>query len=144
MSSDHTERRWRQRHDNLRKAVILLAEAVEERRKRPLSELEKAGFVQRFEIAWELAWKLQADYLRAAGRELEIVGPKPVIRAAYEAGVIEDGQAWIDATDLRNLLSHIYDSKQAEQALDAIADRYLSLMTALVAKLGNDDVDPAV
>jgi nucleotidyltransferase substrate binding protein (TIGR01987 family) len=129
--------RWKQRHQNFTKAVCLLEEAVEERAKRPLSDLEKAGLVQRYEIAWELGWKLLADCLQSIGRELDVVGPKPVIREAFAARLIEDGQARIDATNARNALSHIYNQAKADEAIDEIAAEYLALMRSLADKLSD-------
>ena len=136
--------RWHSRLDTFRRAVGNLAEAVKQFRQRPFNEIEKAGLVQLYEIAWKLGWKVQADYLRAIGHQLELVGPRPVIRAAFEAELIEDGQGWIDATKLRNELSHIYDATRADAALQAIADSHLPLMTALVAKLNDVDVGSAL
>lgn len=138
MSAAPEPPRWHSRLDTFRRAVNNLAEAVKQFRQRPFNEIEKAGLVQLYEIAWELGWKVQADYLRAIGHQLELVGPRPVIRAAFEAGLLESGQGWIDATDLRNKLSHIYDASRAEAALNAIADRHLPLMVALIARLEND------
>lgn len=124
--------RWKQRHDNLEQVVALLNDAVEERRRRNLSQLEQAGLIQRFEIAWELSWKLMADCLRALGSEPQIIGPKPIIRQAFAAGLIADGQAWIDASLTRNMLSHTYNAAKAEQAVEAISTQYLALMHSLV------------
>ena len=130
--------RWRQRHENFAKAVVLLDDAVRQRRHRHLSDLEQAGLVQRYEIVWELGWKLLADCLKALGHELDVVAPRPVIRAAFAAGLIANGQAWIDATDTRNMLSHLYDEKKAARAIEAIATQYLAVMQALNEKLADD------
>ena len=127
--------RWKQRHENFVKAIELLAEAVGERSNRALSDLEKAGLVRRYGIAWELGWKLLSDCLVAIGRELDVVGPRPVIREAFSAGLIDDGQAWIDATNVRNLLSHVYDQAKADRAIEEIASRYLASMKTLADKL---------
>ncbi len=130
--------RWKQRHENFTQAVTLLSEAVDERARRSLSQLEQAGLIQRYEIVWELGWKLLADCLRAIGSEIDIVGPKPVIREAFAAGLINDGQGWIDATATRNLLSHTYNAARAADAIEAIAGRYLALMQGLAEKLADD------
>lgn len=139
MTAEREPPRWHSRLDTFGRAVDNLTVGVEQFRQRPFTVIEKAGLVQLYEIAWELGWKLQADYLRAMGHQLQLVGPRPVIRAAFEAGLIEDGQGWIDATKLCNELSHIYDAVRADAALEAIADSYLPLMTALLAKLGDAD-----
>ena len=42
-----------------------------------------------------------------------------------------DGEVWVNMLDHRNLLSHTYDSSVFEQAVEAIAQRYLPAMTKL-------------
>ena len=127
--------RWRLRHENFGKAVAALDEAVRERAKRNLSDLEQAGLVRRFKITCELGWKLLADCLREIGRELEVVGPKPVIRDAFAAGLIGDGQLWIDAADTRNIMSHLYDKQKIDHEIEVVASRYLAAFQTLHDKL---------
>jgi uncharacterized protein with HEPN domain len=45
--------------------------------------------------------------------------------------VIDDGQAWIDMLDHRNLLSHSYDFSVFKKAVEAIHTRYLPAMESL-------------
>ena len=59
--------RWVQRYDNFLKAKGNLADAVGEFRQRRISVLEQAGFIQLFEIAWELGWKVLSDNLLYQG-----------------------------------------------------------------------------
>jgi len=59
------------------------------------------------------------------------VTPRQVLKDAFSAKILADGQVWIDMLDHRNLLSHAYDSSMFEQAVDAIAARYLPAMQNL-------------
>ena len=144
MTAEPEPPRWLSRLDTFRRAVDNLAMAVEQFRQRPFSVIEKAGLVQLYEVAWELGWKVQADYLRSMGHQIQLVGPRPVIRAAFEAGLIENGQGWVDATKLRNELPHIYDAARADAALEVIAESYLPLMMGLVSKLDDADTHSAL
>ncbi len=121
MSADE---RWKQRFDNFRQATGLLEE-VAERGLAALSQLEQEGAIQRFEITYELGWKLLKDYLEASGIILSPVTPRTVIRAATEARLLEDGQVWIEMMLHRNLLSHTYDSQVFREVLPVVLERYL-------------------
>jgi len=57
---------------------------------------------------------------------LTAVTPRQVIKDAFAARILTDGQAWIDMVDHRNLLSHTYDPANFEEAVDAIHGRYLT------------------
>lgn len=134
---DQTAPRWKLRYANFIKAEANLSDAIESFKSRPLSIMEQAGLIQLFEITWDLGWKVLRDYLRESGVSDEIGTPISAIRAAFAAGLIEDGQAWIDATRLRNALSHEYDPSRATTALTQIADAYLALFATLREKLRN-------
>jgi len=47
--------------------------------------------IQRFEYSYELAWKTMKDYLQENGVTISPVTPRAVIKAAFAAGVVEDG-----------------------------------------------------
>jgi nucleotidyltransferase substrate binding protein (TIGR01987 family) len=122
--------RWRQRLQNYSRALSLLRSAIE-RGPDALNDLEKEGTVQRFEYTVELAWKSLKDYLEFSGVELSFVTPKSVVKAAFAARIITDGQLWIDMLEHRNLLSHKYDLALLGRGLVAIQIRYLPALEVL-------------
>ena len=122
--------RWKQRFHNFDRAFVLLREALQ-RTPEALSMLEKEGVIQRFEYTFELAWKTLKDYLEEGGLVISPVTPRQVIKEAFAAKVISDGEVWINMLDNRNLLSHTYDFSVFEQAVKAIAEHYLPAMEKL-------------
>jgi nucleotidyltransferase substrate binding protein (TIGR01987 family) len=124
--------RWKQRFQNFDRAFRLLEAALKDGAA-GLSVLEKEGVVQRFEYTFELAWKTVKDYLEAGGLILATVTPRQVLKEAFAAKVLAEGQVWIDMLDHRNLLSHTYDSSVFEEAATAIAGRYLPSLKQLHA-----------
>lgn len=119
--------RWLQRFENFDRALHLLEDALA-RGPSALNQLEKEGVVQRFEYTLEFAWKTIKDYLEASGLVLTSVTPRQVVKDAFAARIVADGQTWIDMLDHRNLLSHTYDPVNFEQAVDAIHARYLAAL----------------
>ena len=130
MRGDATPR-WRYRLANYQQAVGLLREAMDQRRDSGLNQLETEGVVQRFEFTLELAWNVMKDYLEHEGVVFDQVTPRAVIRRAYEANLIEHGEAWMDALDARNKMSHKYDARVFEQIVGEIGNRYLAVMEDL-------------
>lgn len=120
--------RWEQRFRNFERGFILLRSALEERGIKEFSDLELEGLIQRFEYTFELAWKTLKDYLEYSGVVLAPITPASVIKAAFAAKVIEDGQRWMDMLKHRNLMSHTYDFAKFQEAVTAIRARYLSAL----------------
>jgi len=116
--------RWKQRLENFERAFLLLKEAFE---KNPseMSDLEKEGTVQRFEYSFELAWKTLKDYLVYSGVTFDQITPRSVIKQAFAAKIIKDGQTWMDMLEQRNLMSHTYDSKTFEAVFSNISQDYI-------------------
>lgn len=115
--------RWKQRFDNFDRAFVLLRE-VYDRGVDSLSQLEKEGAIQRFEIAFELAWKTLKDYLEENGIVVNPATPRNVIKEAFAAKLLEDAQVWIDMMLHRNLLSHTYDIEVFEAVLRTVMEKY--------------------
>jgi nucleotidyltransferase substrate binding protein (TIGR01987 family) len=117
--------RWKQRFQNFDRAYVLLRSAFEDRTLDQFNELEQEGLIQRFEFCYELAWKTMKDYLEDSGTVITPVTPRHVIKQAFSAGLIGDGQVWIDMMLHRNLLSHTYDFSKFCIVLKAVQSRYL-------------------
>ncbi len=122
--------RWKQRFDNFDRAFVLLRE-VYDRGVDSLSQLEKEGAIQRFEVAFELAWKTLKDYLEENGIVVNPVTPRSVIKEAFAAKFLDDAQVWIDMMLHRNLLSHTYDNMVFETVLRAVTERYFAAFDRL-------------
>jgi nucleotidyltransferase substrate binding protein (TIGR01987 family) len=123
--------RSRLRLKNFASAMDGVREAIELRTQRPLSELEKAGMVQRFELAWELGWKLLADLLTEDLAPPEALTPGSTIRAAFAAGLITDAEEWMAMGKLRNQLSHTYNQAIRDEGLALIESRFVACLAAL-------------
>ncbi|MBF0285793.1 MAG: nucleotidyltransferase substrate binding protein [Magnetococcales bacterium] len=122
--------RWKQRFNNFDRAFILLRE-IRDQGFDSLPQISKEGVIQRFEYTYELAWKTLKDYLEGLGVNVQPIAPRTVIKAAFVAGVIHDGQVWIDMMNHRNQLSHSYDFKVFEEVLRAIDERYFAAFERL-------------
>lgn len=108
--------RWIQRFNNFNKALAQLREAVELAQMRPLTKLEEQGLIQSFEYTPELAWKTLKDFLEERGAQ-NIYGSKDATREAFNAGLIENGDVWMDMIKDRNLSSRTYDESTAAKSL---------------------------
>jgi nucleotidyltransferase substrate binding protein (TIGR01987 family) len=127
--------RWLSRFDNYTGACALLREGMVMRAARELNTLERDGVVRRFRTTWELALKVLKDDLDHTGVVLDTVTPASVVRAAFAANLIADGDAWLRALDARNRMSHTYSAKAFEAVVAAIDREFLALFEALRARL---------
>ena len=132
--------RWEQRFANFRKALGQLRKFVD---KGDLSELEQQGLVKAFEYTFELAWNSLKNFLEYRGQS-EIYGSRDAIRKAFELGLLEDGEGWMDMLKGRNLTSHTYNQEVADEICRAVLQNYfplfLSLETKLLALLSGSEV----
>ena len=131
------EIRWHYRFRNYSRAFGRLQHALREGRE-ALNELEQEGVIQRFEYTFELAWNTLKDYLEYGGVVLSPVTPRAVIRKAYQAKLISDGERWIDMLADRNRMSHTYDSDTFEAIIKEIEERYLDRMDELHRRLSRE------
>jgi nucleotidyltransferase substrate binding protein (TIGR01987 family) len=69
--------------------------------------------IQRFEFTFELAWKFLKDYFFE--RDIELHYPKEVIQEAFNVHLIFNEDIWIQMLKDRNMTSHTYDEKLADE-----------------------------
>ena len=94
-----------------------------------LSEIERAGLIQFFEMAFELSWKLMKDYLEEEG--FLINSPKGAIKQAFQSDIIKNGHAWIEALEDRNLTVHTYNEAAALEIEKRIRQNYYPVIEDL-------------
>ena len=126
--------RWIQRFKHFTKALLQLQEAVTLAQQRPLSKLEEQGLIQAFEFTHELAWNTLKDFLESRGVQ-NLYGSQDSTREAFKAGLIENGEAWMDMIQSRNLTSHTNDEATAAQIASAIRNTYFAEFDTLRIKL---------
>ena len=129
--------RWRQRFENYKKALKRLREACEISSKRELSDLEKQGLIQAFEFTHELAWKTMKNFLEYHGIAGQIFGSRDAVREAFNAGLIDSGEDWMNMIKSRNLTSHIYDEEIIDEIVDMILNVYIFRFEEFEKKLEN-------
>ncbi|WP_291099686.1 MULTISPECIES: nucleotidyltransferase substrate binding protein [unclassified Flavobacterium] len=112
--------RWKQRFANFEKALSQLAKFID---KEGLNELEEQGLIQCFEYTHELAWNVMKDFLTYEGIQ-NIIGSRSATREAFNKGLIEEGQIWMDMVDSRNESVHTYNEETADKIVYKIKQVY--------------------
>jgi nucleotidyltransferase substrate binding protein (TIGR01987 family) len=113
------------RLETLERALATLEEALAQ----PFSVIVRDATIQRFEYTFELAWKLFRKVARIEG--LEVNSPRQAIRAAYDAGLLEDIDLWFELLEDRNRTSHTYDESTANQVFESAGRLPTALRSAI-------------
>jgi nucleotidyltransferase substrate binding protein (TIGR01987 family) len=123
--------RWEQRFMNYRKALKQLTQFIEAE---SLNKMEEQGMIQAFEYTYELAWNTIKDYYENKG-EVNIQGSRDAFRLAFNRGLIQQGELWMQMVDDRRLTVHTYDEKKADEMVALIANVYFNLFVRLETRL---------
>lgn len=134
MIMNYKDIRWKQRFKNFEAAFKKLTQAIE--LLDGLDDLSKEGLIQRFEYTFELAWKTLKDYLESKGENVKF--PRDVIKKAFQAEIINNGELWLEMLEKRNLLSHIYDENTFNTVMFLIQESYYSEIKNLYNFLLNE------
>ena len=89
--------RWHDRFDNFKRAYILLQEICDRYNQEDLEQIAKEGMIQRFEFCMELSWKTIKDYMEYHNFVFSTIVPSVVIKEAYAAKIISNGEIWLRA-----------------------------------------------
>ena len=103
------EIRWKQRLENVGKAISRLIDACN---RDQYTELEQAGLIKTFEFNFVLSWKVLKDLLYYEGHEVN--RPRAIFHKGFESGYIDENNCEIllDALEKRSLFSHAYRELQ--------------------------------
>lgn len=133
MKFELSEKRYEEQKENFRRALNRLNEALEVE----ATELEIDGILHRFEFTFELAWKTMKDCLENQGMVGKIGSPRGILKESFSAGLIDNGEVWMDMMLSRNELSHLYDEETSREIYDDIKERYIIEINKLINKLDN-------
>lgn len=133
MKFELSEKRYEEQKENFRRALNRLNEALEVE----ATELEIDGILHRFEFTFELAWKTMKDCLENQGMVGKIGSPREILKESFSAGLIDNGEVWMDMMLSRNELSHLYDEETSREIYDDIKERYIMEINKLINKLDN-------
>ncbi len=111
----HSEIRWKQDVRNYKTILLEIKLAFE---KNSLSSLELQGIIYLFRLNFNIACKILKDKLSFEG--CDVNSPRSTIKKAYELGILENGQAWLEMLESRNLFTHTYSGKLADEAVQSI------------------------
>lgn len=123
-------KRFEERQSDYKKALSKLKEAL---REEP-TEIVIDGILHRYEFTFELAWKTIKDYLEYMGIVNKVGSPRENIQLAYQQGIINDGELWIEMMLSRNSLSHLYDEETSRKIYNDIKNKYIQAFENLEEK----------
>ena len=116
--------------ENFNKALTNLHEGL--KLDEPYSIVEKTGIVGLFEICFEQSWKLMKAVLEEHGRyEQKISSPRSIIKIAYQCGMVNDCEGWLNLLEVRNILAHTYSDEQSIEVIRQLKADYITLFDTL-------------
>ena len=114
--------RLTERVENFNRAFSIFELANCAYRQDKTNDINKLALTQGFEIVIELGWKVLKDYLSQKG--IRALTPNDVIKEAFAAEIISDGQIWINMVKDRNTSSHEYNIGKVDEILAKVSTVY--------------------
>ena len=95
-----------------------------------------SGTAMKFNLTFDLAWKLMSDIIREEHKIVDyaIGSPKETLRKAKSLGIIDD-DIWLSMLDDRNNLTHDYDYLIVTEKFDEIVDKYIEVFEKFRSKV---------
>ena len=105
----------------------------------PYNNVITIGLVGLYEICFEQSWKAMREILENEGFDMETSGsPRQIIKTAYQAGMINDEDTWLEALVSRNNVSHSYNEDVALDIINATREKYYKMFKNLREELENN------
>ncbi len=117
-------------YDTFKKAFEKLKEFVETDNG---SEKDRAAIIHAYEYTFELWWKALQRYLQDYETIAEF-GPGATIRNAFQYGIIDDGQKYMDLLRDRNLIAHTYKESISIEIHERIVSSHINTLSKFIEK----------
>lgn len=88
--------------------------------------------IKRFELCFELAWKVIQRFLRDRG--LDCRSPRDCFREAFTYGLVTEEGTWVQMVNDRNLSVHTYNEELANQMYSRLPG-YLPALRQLLGEI---------
>lgn len=96
------------------------------------NDFVQSGLINKFNLQFELSWKLLKRLLEYEGATLAASGsPRAILKEAYRFYDFIDEAAWLDMLRDRNTNVHIYDNKLAQDLIQRILNVYIPVFCRL-------------
>lgn len=97
------------------------------------NEFIRDSAIQRFEIAFEMAWKTVKSFLEE-NHNTVCLSPKTCLKDAYARRVIDHDEFWFKMADLRNETAHTYKETVAEKVYSQLPEvlKYLKILLSKI------------
>lgn len=117
-------------YESFKKAYLKLKNFIETDEQ---TEKDRAAIIHAYEFTFELWWKTLQRYLQDYETVTEF-GPGATIRNAFQFGIIEDGQEYMDLLRDRNLIAHTYKENVAIEIHDRIVEKHIKTLSKFIEK----------
>jgi nucleotidyltransferase substrate binding protein (TIGR01987 family) len=97
-----------------------------------ITDLEIDGTIKRFELCYELSWKLIKEILANLG--IICKNPRDCFKQAFINDLIKDEDVWLDMIEDRNELVHQYEFANSRKIFRNIKNYYLDSFGWLLEK----------
>jgi len=113
--------------ETLEQALALLEQVLSE----PFSALVRDAAIHRFEYTFELSWKLLRRIAQMEGQKAD--SPWQAIRAAAEAGLLQNVDLWFEMVECRNSVTMTFMPDISDQVFKAACSLPSSLRFVISA-----------
>lgn len=108
----------------------------------PYDNVVLAGLVGLYEVCFEQSWKAMKELLYRSGfGESQTGSPRQILKTAYQAGMIQNEDLWLEALFSRNNVAHAYNEEVALDIVRATKEEYYAMFTELIETLEREWLD---
>lgn len=96
------------------------------------NDIVQSGLINKFNLQFELSWKLLKRLLEYEGATLAASGsPRAILKESYRFYDFIDEAAWLDMLRDRNTNVYIYDNKLAQDLIQRILNVFIPAFSQL-------------